>query len=316
MPDNDSDPLEPKVLDWLKNQDYSLEMRVAQIFKHVGVEASQFENYLDPESNDLREIDVVASTKHQVGEIDVSVRLFVECKYLRNPWVIFISPRRFSPFSYFSRTLGANYNVHEWKTQDSVQGRLLARILLSLGRENTSKFRFFSMPQTIGYGVTEALRSEPRAIDNAYTATMQVSKCIEAHDIEMEMNFQKTIEEYEERVYESETGESKFSPWCSIAFPVIVVKGKLFECYLDSNSEIALSETMESLVLVSNKSRSEISSAKPRTSAVRIITESHTKSFAHEALQAVNALLSQESAIRELWEYEYSKISKREHVPF
>lgn len=137
MPDNDSESLESKVLDWLKKQGYSLEMRVAQTFKQVGFEVSHFENYLDPESNDLREIDVVASIKHQVGEIDISARLFVECKYLRKPWVIFISPRRFNPFSYFSRIPSANYNVHEWKTQDSVQGRLLARILLSLGRENT-----------------------------------------------------------------------------------------------------------------------------------------------------------------------------------
>jgi len=54
-------PLEEKLLDWLKSEGYSLQMRTAQVFKEAGFDVSQSQCYLDPESDDLREIDVVAS---------------------------------------------------------------------------------------------------------------------------------------------------------------------------------------------------------------------------------------------------------------
>jgi len=318
MQNNDSGPPDSKVLNWLKKHGYFLEMRVAQILKQTGFEVSHFENYIDPESNDLREIDIVASIKHQTDEFSVSAVLFIECKYLRHPWVIFTSPRHSSPYAYFSRILNENYTVHKWKDYESIQGRLLAKVLRSLGRENTTRFDFFTMPSNVGYAITESLRGNPRANDNAFIATMQVSKCIEAHDIEMEANFQRTTEEYQEHLYGLTTGRDKLSLFCSIAFPIIVAQGKLFECCLNSNNEIAIVETNESLVLVSNKNRSEKSKAGPCTSSVKVVTESYVQSFAKEAYRAATALLSQEEAIKELWEYERSKVlgETRDEIPF
>jgi hypothetical protein len=318
MSEGCSETLNSKLLRWLEKEGYSLEMRVAQMFRQAGFDVSQFETYVDPESDDLREIDVVASISRQVGDsVVVFVTFFIECKYLSKPWVVFVSPRRLSPFFYFSRILEDNYNVLEWKAQASLQGRLLAQMLSSLGRKRISSFTLFAVPQSAGCGLREALG---HGKDHAYEAIMQVSKSVEAHDIRVEMDFERAVQGYEERLYESGFGRGAFRLSCSIAFPIIVGKGKLFECCLDLSNEMVVSEAGDSVVLVSSKSHSEESLVSPSsTSVVRIVTEDRLHSFAEEAFQAANSLLSQESAIREWWEYEHRKILGRtevEEIPF
>ena len=297
-----------KVLSWLKKQGYSLEMRVAQTFEQAGFEVSQSQRYLDPGSDELREIDVVASLHRQIDGIDASITLFIECKYSQDkPWVIFTSSRRLDPLFYFSRILHDKYNVYEWKIQKGLQGRLLARILSTLPRDSVD-FDFFRMPKSVGYSVVQAL-GNPDAKDNAYTATMQVSNCVEAHDIGVERSHQETIQDYE-RMNDTGFGPGTFSIYCSIAFPMIVVQGNLFECYLDSKNEIAISETRESLVVLGSKNRGDESRTKPCTSVVRIVTESDLQVVAEKGHQAAMLLLSQEHAIRELWEYECQKLER------
>jgi hypothetical protein len=149
---------------------------------------------------------------------------------------------------------------------------------------------------------------------------MQVSKCVEAHDIRVEMDFRRAVEGFEERLYASGFGRGALFLSCSLAFPIIVGNGKLFECRLDSNNEMAVSEVNDSVVLMSRKSHSEKSVATPScTSVVRIVTENRVHSLAGEAFRAANFLLSQESAIRDLWEYEDRKILEKtevEEIPF
>ena len=96
------------------------------------------------------------------------------------------------------------------------------------------------------------------------------------------------------------------------------MKGKLFECYLNPNNEIAISEVDNGVVLVSNKDIGEESRTKPCTSVIRVITESHAETLAAEAYQAATMLLSQELAIQDLREYEFHKLEKTEieETPF
>ena len=317
MPDSGSEVLDSRVLRWLKEQGYSLEMRVAQTFKQAGFEVSQSRRYVDPESNEIREIDVVASLSRQVAAIDVAVTLLVECKYsLEKPWVIFTSTRTFDPLFYFSRILHEKYNVYDWTALESLQGRLLARILLSLGHTNASKSAFFSMPQNAGYNMIESLR-DPKGKDPAYAAIRQVSSCVQAYDLDTEKTFQETIQEYENPI-EPGLGRGKLPLFCNVAFPIIVVKGKLFECYLNPKNEIAITEVDNSVVLVSNKDIGEESRTKPCTSVIRVITESHAGTLAAAAYQAATMLLSQDSAIQDLWESEFHKLEKAEieETPF
>jgi hypothetical protein len=292
-------------------------MRVAQIFKQAGFEVSQSRRYVDPESGEIREIDVVASVNRQIGAIAVSITLFIECKYsFKKPWVIFTAPRNLDPFFYFSRILHEKYDVYEWKTQESLQGRLLARILFSLGHGSISQSTFFAMPRNVGYNMVESFR-DPKEKGLAYTAMMQVNNCTQAHDIDIERGFQETIQDYYNAI-EAGVGKAKFSFFCSIAFPIIVVRGNLFECYLNPNNEVDISEIDDSMILVSNKNLGEESKKQPCTSAIRIVTESRVEALAKEAYQAASMLILQDAAVHELWEHECLKLGKSriEETPF
>lgn len=311
MAETGSERLDSKILDWLQKQGYSLEMRVAQVFREAGFEVSQFESYVDPNSGDLREIDVVASLDRQIEGVEVSVALFVECKYCRTkPWLILASPRRFHAFSYFSRILRGSFDVREWRARETLQARLLARVLISLGRIKTSEFDFFSMPLHAGYGIVEAFKDRQRAKDNAYTAVMQASSCVEAHDLRNEMSSRRVVQEYKDRVYEGagETGE--FSLFCSIAFPVVVMEGRLFECHLDEHHCIAISERNSGTVLLSSRNRGGPAESRPYDSVVRVVTEGYLGSLANQAHQGASALLSQGAAIREVWEHERPRVPR------
>jgi hypothetical protein len=316
MSDNVSDgtPLDSRVLKWLEEQGYSLEMRTAQVFRQVGFEVSQFETYIDPESGDIREIDVTASKSCHLDTIDVMITLFIECKHMTHPWVIFTSSRRSNPLAYFSRILRGQYDLREWASLDSFQGCLLARILLSLGQQELSRYRFFNVPQNIGYGITESLKSY-KAVSKAFTAMMQVSKCLEAHDARTEMIFQRTIRDYETRAGGGGFQKAEASLFCRIAFPVVVVRGKLFECYLDTDNNMTIAEIDEGTVLVAHRDRGE-RQKETCASAVRIVTTSHLESLAQEAHQAFVTLLSQEAAVEEVWKHMCAGIPETEEIPF
>lgn len=315
MSDNGSETLHSSVLDWVKGQGYPLEMRVAQTFEQVGFEVSQSQRYLDPSTDELREIDVVASLNCQYDAITIAITLFIECKYSEDkPWVVFTSSRHLDPLSYFSRVLRDKYDVYEWQSQKGLQGRLTAKILSTLPRDNPN-FDFFCMPQHVGYSLVQALRKQD-ARDNAYTATMQVNNCVEANDVEVEKVYQESIQDYEREVEQKRN--SKFSVYCNIGFPIVVLQGHLFECHLDSKNEIAVPEIFEGIVILGSKDRGEELRARPSTSAVRIVTEASLQSVAQKAYQAAGLLLAQEQAVKELYEYEFHQHEKTdlEKPPF
>jgi hypothetical protein len=299
-----------KVKDWVEKQGYSLEMRVAKIFKESGFNVSQFDYYQDFETNKLREIDVSASVNKKIEGIEVKIALFIECKYLKKPWVVFTTPRSLSPYYYFVRILQNEFNLNEWKLQSNLQGRLLARLLFSLGRENIKKLSCFSIPQSAGYRISESFREDLSAKDNAFIATMQVCKSIEAHDFQDQSIYQKTIVGYEEQLYDSSVRNRGLKLYCSIAIPIIVVKGKLYECYLGSNDEVEVLETDSSVVLLSLKKFDEGLLDKPNPSVIKILTEEAVEPYAKDTFKAINQILSHEDAIKELIDYELSKLSK------
>jgi hypothetical protein len=143
MGESDSQPLHGKVFDWLTKQGYFLEMRVAKALADSGFSVSLFESYVDPKSAAVRQIDVAASLTREVAGITVSVALLVECKYCRGkPWVILASPRRSGPFFCFSRVLRGRFEVRQWQRYETLQARVLASMLSSLGTRVSRGARF------------------------------------------------------------------------------------------------------------------------------------------------------------------------------
>ncbi len=316
MSSRNPNPLSSKVRKWLEKQGYSLEMRVAQAFERAGFDVSQSSYYLDPESHSLREIDVVASTRCRIGSMWISVALFVECKYAHKPWVVFTSQSNLESWAFFSRVLDREFSLYQWKMQKTLQGRLLASILSSMSGRDASKLGSFRLPINVGYRLTESLR-DSSAKDSAYSALRQVSSCVRAHDEKMEIEFAGTIDEYEEE-FSGSQGD-KLSIFCEIGIPVLVIRGKLFECYLNSSEEIALLETEDSVVLTSSKTSLDESRPESSTSVIRILTEDSLMGFAQDAFHTAKVLFSYEDEVIRVWKYELNKLSQQsssEGIPF
>jgi hypothetical protein len=88
-----SAPLESRVLGWLKEQGFPLEMEVASMAKAAGFEVSQSDYYIDPDTGEPREIDLVLSLNNLKHGFSLTYNLFVECKSSRDkPWLMFSTP--------------------------------------------------------------------------------------------------------------------------------------------------------------------------------------------------------------------------------
>jgi len=310
-----------KLWKWLEKQGYSLQMRVAQVFEQAGFEVSQSENYVDPDENRFREIDVVASTSCEFDGLTVSVAFLMECKHADTPWVVFASPKHLDKAFHFSRILRTKLDVRDWHAHDSIQARIVARLLTAPTFEGAGERGFFSVPGYVGYGVVQSdLKGSHKENakgshkDNAYSAVMQVSSCIRAYDIQDEATFRESVEDYERRALETESRVGKLSNYARITFPVVVVRGHLFECCLDQNGDVALSMVKNSVVLVPSKGIKDAPLVPSCMSAVRIVAEEDIESFAAEAHKAAISLLSEKKAIQEVWDFECQKLPARREI--
>ena len=83
-----------KVSEWLAKQGFPLEFKTAEIFAKQGFETDQGAYITDPKEGKLREIDVIASSVHQVDGRSYRFSLVTECKWSQDqPWVVFTSRR-------------------------------------------------------------------------------------------------------------------------------------------------------------------------------------------------------------------------------
>ncbi|MBD2560081.1 MULTISPECIES: hypothetical protein [Nostoc] len=196
------DELKKKVQAWLEEQGYPLEMKVAKAFAESDFEVRQSSFYIDPESNEVREIDIVVCNSTYV--IDVfDVYFVIECKSVSRPWVLFTSENTF-----------ANYNKYFAYCLYSEVGKKLFinKTLEILARGDV--LTWFNKKGRNGYSMTEAFTS---SIDNTYKAAMSALKAAVALKILADENKRLTF-----------------------IFPVIVVDGSLFESYLDVDGKLVV----------------------------------------------------------------------------
>lgn len=177
-----ADDVIPKIRDWMTNSGYNIELNVAQVFRTAGFSISQFEKFVDPESEEVRQIDLVAWMDEQLEGLNIRFSIYIECKYMKTPWVIFSSPYRVNKFAHFSHILHNNYAFYEWREQKSLSAKLMSRLLHTCGREIIEGYDTFRVPDIIGHSMKQAKFSSDNEKDNAYIALMQTSKCIEALD--------------------------------------------------------------------------------------------------------------------------------------
>ncbi|MFK4474902.1 hypothetical protein ABH897_004670 [Paenibacillus sp. RC73] len=206
-----------RLIDWLNTQGYPLEMNVAEVLQKMKYNVLQSEYFIDEESGNHREIDIVASLHKEIGNIFIRINFIVECKVSKEkPWVIFTSKNtRLAPPARIAQRAGSR------------AGKIILRNIAHV--DEIQQLNLFSLPERPGYGLTQAFTS---GNDVAYNPCVSVSKATRSIAKE----------------YDAQRNER----YVNISFPVIVIDGKLFETYLNVNNEMCVSEVNKGILLWRN----------------------------------------------------------------
>ena len=263
--------LSEEVKKWVQEQGYPVEMFVAKKFRELGFKTTQSEYFIDPESGDNREIDVVASKQKDIGELLVRVTICIECKSTKkHPWVIFTSrdTRLANPATVVQRP--ATY---------------LGKIFLHKVAHNPNAHRLsiFQLDERNGYSLTEAFTTGK---DNAYASCVSVAKCAKA------------------LVDNSEEASRNQGPICSIILPLIIIDGKLFECHQDE-ADLDVIEIERSRLIW----RNQVSNV--GHSIINISTKDGLTKFISDVQDFVKFVFSQEDVFKEIESEYLSKYPNR-----
>lgn len=250
--------LNDKLMSWLDEQGYPLEMATASLFRKHGFRAFQSDYYTDPESNTQREIDVLAYRQKQVEDTLFRISFSVECKNAKDkPWVLFSSEDlELAPPARVVQRAGSKLGIHFL--------RLLSH------QETIQKASLFSLPRRPGYGVTQAFSSGQ---DVPFTACVGAAKSAIAKAIAVDsvVKFQGAI--------------------CEVIFPIVLIEGKLFECYLNEDNAPVLNEIQEGVLVWRNPVVQM-----PHT-IIHILTLDSLPNFLANANESIDLLFSREKEI-------------------
>jgi hypothetical protein len=304
---DEKEDLSAKVKNWVEEQGYSLEMRVAKKFQENGFQVSQFEHFIDQESGSVRPVDVVVSLAKDVGNSRIVIKLYIECKYSAKdkPWVIVVTSDKFDKFSFFSRIL-KGHHPSNWSNIDTLQGRATARIVQALASNLSLDIFLIRNP---GYVVAESLTNQK---DHAYEAIIQISKSVESHDIETEETYKQTLQVFDDLDKDKDYigHPTDFGLFLSIAIPIVVINGQLFESYLGNNNEVEVSEIQSGMVFVPYRRRETDPHSQVVLSPVTVVTEKYLDNYVSLIKQGIESMLSQTEAINDVMEFEKSKYTK------
>ncbi|QYK63349.1 hypothetical protein KAI37_03682 [Paenibacillus sp. S25] len=206
-----------RIMDWLNSQGYPLEMSVAEVLLNLKFNVIQSEYFIDDESTQQREIDIVASLQKEIGNKLVRISLIIECKVSKDkPWIIFTSENtRLAPPARIAQRAGSRIG-------NIVLGNLAHK-------KEIQDLNLFSLPERPGYGLTQAFTN---GNDVAYNSCVSVSKATRA--------ISKSVD------------SRKNDRYVRICLPVIVIDGKLFETYLNESNEMSVIEVSKGVMVWRN----------------------------------------------------------------
>ncbi len=248
-------------MNWLNEQGYPLEMATARLFLRSGFRAFQSDYYTDPESNTQREIDVLAYRQKRVGTKLLRFSFTVECKNAKDkPWVIFSSyDVKLAPPARVFQRAASEFALHFLN--------LIAK------QEAVQNAPLFSLPPRPGYAITQAFSTGQ---DVPFTACVGAAKSAAAKAI-------------------SANSPGKLQGIiCEIVFPIVLVEGRLFECYLDEENNPILNEIQSGVLGWRNPIVSM-----PHT-IIHILTLDTLPEFIKQANETIDLLLSREKEIAQI----------------
>jgi hypothetical protein len=196
-----NDSMEKKILEWLTDQGYPLEMQVATSFRKNGFDVIQSHFYADPEDENFREIDIVATKPEITGITKISFVL--ECKSSKKkPWVLFTSEHVLT---------GWNILFSYCINNDSAR-----KALIDKGIDTIIKLPWMEKEGRVAYGLTQAFT---RGEDVTFKASTGVLKA--------------AISRKRELIKKS------YSPFVFV-FPCIIIEGNAFECFVESSGNLSI----------------------------------------------------------------------------
>lgn len=267
--------LTERVKKWISESGYPIEMFVAKAFRERGFRTTQAEYYIDLESGDNREIDVVASIQEDVGEFLVRITVCVECKSAKkNPWIVFTSK---------DRRLTKPATVVQ-RPASKIGKNFLYKMSQNRAAQNLS---LFELEERNGYGLTEAFTTGK---DNAYASCISIGKCASS------------------LVKDADDASIEQGPICLIVVPLVLIEGKLFECYQDE-SELEVNELNKSKLVW----RNDVSNV--GHSIINIATKDGLSEFIDEVVEMIEFTFSQEGVFSEIESEIISKYKNRWNRP-
>ncbi|MFF9676780.1 hypothetical protein ACF1GS_34740 [Streptomyces eurythermus] len=250
MPDENmresADSLTAKLQAWLASQGYPLEMRVAREFKSRGIRVTSSDYYLDGESGDYREIDILAripiSDLASLGdEVAAFLCPVIECKSAPGkPWILFEGGADLHPVASVSQRFVLDEASPHWRRYARKTHQSKAPLAESLP--------LFDIGPDPAYSAVRSSLGKSRE-DAAYGAMVSVTKAANA-----------VANMYPHR------GNMALH----VAVPIIVVDSPIFNCKLDESSEVKL-EPVERGTIVWRKAASQ---TRAIHSIITIVSES------------------------------------------
>ncbi len=220
----ENEPIEKRIIKWLDNQGYPLEMFVAQSFQKAGFQVIQSSFYEDPETGKLREVDVRAWLSRSVEQsgrtLFMSIGCDIECKFAQDkPWLLFTSEDQTEPWL---GDVAVGSKIGEW---------LLNGIAEDQKNQGESQIALAGFPRDrTAYGITQAFTS---GLDVPYQAITSIFKAATINASEFDRN--NKIESKGKTIF------------LSVIFPVVVIDSRLFECYLDNKGQLVVGEVQSGI---------------------------------------------------------------------
>jgi len=168
--------LNSSVAGWLREQGYPLEMATAWAAKEHGFDVSQSDYYIDPDSSEAREIDVVASRRAFIPKYSIAYHLFIECKSgVSKPWLLFTTANEY-------HGAGGEFDAVKMSaiTSAVICNQYADDLLFqfTIDRRFSNLFPRIDVAPDLGYGVSQAFTN---GTDVPYKALMSSVKAAIYH---------------------------------------------------------------------------------------------------------------------------------------
>jgi hypothetical protein len=199
--------IKKSIEEWLLSQGYPLEMRVANEWRNSGFHVVQSSYYFDPENTSLREIYIIASYEDWTGCINIE--FVTECKISKKkPWLLFSSHHTLEGFN---QLFGFCINSNSARKK-----------LIEKGIDTVMRLPWMKKIGRTAYGMTQAFSTGE---DITFKAATSVLKAAIAR----------------KNMFCSQ----KWEPFIFV-FPVIVIDGLIFDCFLSDAGRLCIEQVEDS----------------------------------------------------------------------